>query len=92
MIKYFLLSCLFVISACKQDNSGFWKACGENNIDGLGDFLAARANYEVGNTLLDKQKQPIATVTDIESRWLIGDKIMHLKSHSGEQTARYCLK
>lgn len=92
-IFFILIPIAFTLS-CSNTNDklkeGFWKHAEGFYIGDIIDFK--NKSIQIKNDTIFKNDTAIARIEKLESRWLAGDKVLHIKAIPSGKSARYVEK
>lgn len=90
----FFLTAVFFTASCKNSKDtlkeGFWKHSGGYSIGDMIDFN--HKSVYLKNDTIFKNDTAVATIQKLESRFLIGDKVLHIKAIPSGKNGSYAQK
>lgn len=90
----FLVMSLFFMASCNNSKDtlkdGFWKHAGGHSIGDMINFN--HKSVHLRNDTIFKNDAAVAIIQKLESRFLIGDKVLHIKAIPAGESGRYVQK
>lgn len=90
----FFLMAVFFMTSCNNSKDilkeGFWKHAGGHSIGDMINFN--HKSVYLKNDTIFKNDTAVATIQKLESRFLVGDKVLHIKTIPSGKSGRYVQK